>query len=379
MNSKNEELLERYFESRELGVSNRERYSDAIKSWEKYVGAPLEGAGPNEVKKWLNEARVHLKSSSIDLHGQRLRTLLNFASGEKVAGDAFEVVPFTDLRRAAKKANSLRDKLVTKEEFEKLLAAAKSPRVQCLLTMLYDSGCRKGELLSLKIRDIEFGDEYTLIHVKGKTGERAIPLVISVPYLRAWLQVHPDRQPDQHLFAIPYMGKLRHMSGVTAVTTLRDISRRAGTRMINPHMLRHTRLTELAKAGVGEAILKSYAGWTQGSVQTQVYLHLSGRDHIDPILAAQGLAPNNREPLKPIMEIHRCPKCDAVAGDGMIYCSKCGYILDEKLRLEAGKNDKVAELEARLKAYEEQQGKILKLLESKNVELRELDKLEKEE
>jgi hypothetical protein len=244
--------------------------------------------------------------------------------------------------------------------------------------MLYDSGCRKGELLSLKIRDIEFGDEYTLIHVKGKTGERAIPLVISVPYLRAWLQVHPDRQPDQHLFAIPYMGKLRHMSGVTAVTTLRDISRRAGTRMINPHMLRHTRLTELAKAGVGEAILKSYAGWTQGSVQTQVYLHLSGRDHIDPILAAQGLAPNNREPLKPIMEIHRCPKCDAVAGDGMIYCSKCGYILDEKLRLEAGKN-KVAELEARLKAYEEQQGKILKLLESKNVELGELDKLEKEE
>jgi len=54
--------------------------------------------------------------------------------------------------------------------------------------------------------------------------------------------------------------------------------------------------------------------------------------------------------------------------------------LQAKVReLEAGKNDKVADLEARLKAYEEQQGKILKLLESKNVELGELDKLEKEE
>lgn len=44
------------------------------------------------------------------------------------------------------------------------------------------------------------------------------------------------------------------------------------------------------------------------------------------------------ESLKPIIEIQRCPKCDAVAGAGMVYCSACGYVLDEKLRLEAGQS-----------------------------------------
>jgi uncharacterized Zn finger protein (UPF0148 family) len=119
-------------------------------------------------------------------------------------------------------------------------------------------------------------------------------------------------------------------------------------------MLRHTRLTELAKAGVGEAILKSYAGWTQGSTQTQIYLHLSGRDHIDPVLVAQGLAPNHREMSKPIMEILHCPKCDAIAGAGMVYCPKCGYILDEKMKLESlGKNSEFNELKLEVKQLHE--------------------------
>ena len=63
--------------------------------------------------------------------------------------------------------------------------------MRALLAITYDSGCRKGEIFNLKLRDIKIKPTYWEITVSGKTGERTIPLTESIPYLRSWLDIHP--------------------------------------------------------------------------------------------------------------------------------------------------------------------------------------------
>jgi hypothetical protein len=59
-----------------------------------------------------------------------------------------------------------------------------------------DTSCRPHEILKLKIKDIVFktsGDnQYAEVLVIGKTGSRNIPLINSIPYVKDWLDEHPQ-------------------------------------------------------------------------------------------------------------------------------------------------------------------------------------------
>lgn len=72
--------------------------------------------------------------------------------------------------------------------------------------MAIDTSARPHELLNLRIKDIKFkisseGIQYAEVTVNGKTGNRTLPLIDSIPYLKEWLLAHPygDRQ-DAWLF-----------------------------------------------------------------------------------------------------------------------------------------------------------------------------------
>lgn len=64
--------------------------------------------------------------------------------------------------------------------------------------MAIDTSARPHELLNLKIDDIVFkktsnGIQYGEIFVSGKTKSRTLPLIMSIPYVKDWLQEHPYR------------------------------------------------------------------------------------------------------------------------------------------------------------------------------------------
>ena len=60
-----------------------------------------------------------------------------------------------------------------------------------------DTSCRPHEILGLRIKDVSFkmaGDrQYAEALVNGKTGSRNIPLINSIPYLKDYLDDHPQR------------------------------------------------------------------------------------------------------------------------------------------------------------------------------------------
>ena len=79
-----------------------------------------------------------------------------------------------------------------------------------------DSSCRPSEILNLKIRDLYFktsgSNQYAEVVVNGKTGNRSIPLFASLPYVKDWIDNHPQgRNPNA--FLIPSLDRKHRKFG----------------------------------------------------------------------------------------------------------------------------------------------------------------------
>jgi integrase len=245
--------------------------------------------------------------------------------------------------------------LISKEEVNKLIEASENARDKALFSTLYDSGVRIGELLTMKIRDLEFDDYGAILSVSGKTGFRQVRVIgDSIPYLRSWLNVHPTKaDKDSWLFCkISEDVKGKELNHYDVYSIMRKVSRRAGfvdkdgnaKRRIHPHLFRHTRATILASKVV-EAPLEAQMGWVHGSKQTKTYVHLSRRDQDNAILKAYGIEVKEEDTIKEEVP-KECPRCHQKNPSNFIYCGTCGLPLDIKTAIQL--DEKRKEVESKL-------------------------------
>jgi integrase/recombinase XerD len=108
--------------------------------------------------------------------------------------------------------NMLPEDLLTEEEVIALVAAAERPRDKALVAMIYDSGGRIGELLTLQRRNVTFDEHGAVIVVDGKTGQRRERLILSVPFLAEWMEAHPQKLPEAPLWVHSRQGC--HQDGI---------------------------------------------------------------------------------------------------------------------------------------------------------------------
>jgi integrase/recombinase XerD len=91
--------------------------------------------------------------------------------------------------------------LWTTEDDILFLKYCPSTRDKCYHMISRDTGCRPHEILKLRIRDVVFkttttvegNRQYAEVLVNGKTGSRHIPLINSIPYVKDWLDQHPQQ------------------------------------------------------------------------------------------------------------------------------------------------------------------------------------------
>ncbi|AKA48712.1 hypothetical protein IX51_05915 [uncultured archaeon] len=246
------------------------------------------------------------------------------------------------------------DALITEAEMSLIVQNCKNARDKALFSLLYDSGCRIGELMTLKNKDVDFDQYGAVLSVTGKTGYRKVRVVgNSVPYLREWQNSHPHRNDEEFRLFCGISDNTRNkaMTYDDLHSALKKTLKRAGIkRRIYPHLFRHTRATILASK-VTEAPLEAQMGWIHGSRMTQTYVHLSGRDQDNAILKAYSIDVKD-EGLIQSERPSACPRCNEPNDRNSRFCWKCGMILDktltnEKLKEEADKiEESVLESEA---------------------------------
>jgi len=234
-----------------------------------------------------------------------------------------------------KNNHRLPEELLTEEDVRKLVDMAQHPRDKAFILVLYESGCRIGELLNLRIRNVLFDTNGAALLVSGKTGQRRVRIIASAPLLSIWLNNHPFRNNLESPLWVAIGTKNHHepLEYGAVVSQLKKIARRAGiTRKVNPHAFRHARATFLA-SNLTEAQMKEYFGWVQSSNMASVYVHLSGRDVDNAILKLNGLAVAEKRENESL-KVKNCARCQEKNSPTSKFCTRCGSPLEIKTAIE---------------------------------------------
>ena len=230
--------------------------------------------------------------------------------------------------------------LLTEDEIIKMIETANNLRDKAILSLLYDSGIRAGELLNMKVKDIDLNGQPAHILVNGKTGERFIPIMFSVPYIASYLNAFKNLQRNDYLWQnfsqSNYKGRFTQ-GGLTIM--LKRIAKAAKiNKNVHPHLFRHSRASDYANK-LTEQQLKAYFGWAGDSKMASVYVHLSGRDIDNAVLKANGIN-NNEQEKETKLTVKKCERCGFINPIDATYCNICGTPLNISTALTWQKTEK---------------------------------------
>ena len=254
----------------------------------------------------------------------------------------------TWIKSRKSRGGKLPEELLTEDDVKNMIRVCTTTRDKAFISMLYESGCRLGEIISLKLKHVSFDDYGAAIMVDGKTGQRRVRLVSSVPYIRDWINSHPSKDsPESFLWVIvrrnienQNFGK--HISYVWTQHCITTIAKLAGIKKrVHAHLFRHSRLTELARAGFNDAQLKIFAGWVGSSDMSQIYIHLSGQDLDNALLEINGIKISKKES---ILKPRDCARCGEINPSTFSICKRCWFPLDMQTVIELEEKRKLSDI-----------------------------------
>jgi integrase/ribosomal protein L40E len=250
------------------------------------------------------------------------------------------------IKTTFKKQHKLPEELLTEEEVFRIAKAADNPRDRALVLVLYETGCRIGEIMSLRVKHVLFDQYGAVLRVTGKTGDRRVRVISSAPALSAWVQIHAKADnPEAPLWPPLSTNKKYHMNIMEYQCVhklLQVLAARAGIKKrVYPHLFRHSRATALASK-LTEAQMKEYFGWVQASYMASVYVHLSGRDVDDALLALQGLKKPDTK-VEEALKLRLCPRCQEKNSPIAKFCLRCGTPMEMQAAIQIEEEKKVGD------------------------------------
>ena len=165
---------------------------------------------------------------------------------------------------------------LSEEEVVKIIESPKGSswqtlRDRAILELLYSTGIRVGELVSLTLKDINFVDETIKVKGKGKK-ERIVP--VGTPAMKALIE-YIERKPYSRVDAV-FLNKYGKTLTERSVERLVDkYSKRAGIgKKVTPHTFRHSFATHMLNRGADLRTVQELLGHERITT-TQIYTHLT--------------------------------------------------------------------------------------------------------
>ncbi len=160
--------------------------------------------------------------------------------------------------------------VISKEDVLALIEQTNNIKHRCIVELLYGSGLRRNELLSLKIEDID--SKRMLVRVKQAKGNKDRITLLSQNALQDLRSYYKTWKPKEYLFEGQKGGKY---SGQSVVKVVKTAAHKAKIRItVTPHMLRHSFATHLLEAGVDLRQIQVLLGHSS-SKTTEIYTHVA--------------------------------------------------------------------------------------------------------
>jgi integrase/recombinase XerD len=227
-----------------------------------------------------------LKPSSQARKLSALRRFYGFLYSEGIRGD--DPCGAIEAPRARRRL----PKILTVAEIERLIEAARqgragkergpdSIRLSCIVEMLYASGLRISELVSLPLAAVARAPRF--VHIRGKGGrERLAPLGgAGREALEDYLAVRDEFLPVGRVgnaarYLFPSRGVEGHLTRRRCHQLLKELAVRAGIdpERMSPHVLRHAFATHLVEGGADLRSVQTMLGHADIAT-TQIYTHVA--------------------------------------------------------------------------------------------------------
>jgi len=149
---------------------------------------------------------------------------------------------------------------LTMPQIDKVLAACTTVLEQTLVTVLFDSAVRIGELLNIELDDIDWDNGFISVMRKGGRKEEVNISGRGLVALEEWLNARQSRSKKV------FMG----LSYYDAWIMIKGIGKRVGI-PLHPHALRHSRAIMMLKSGTPPHIVQRHLGHASIATTMNIY------------------------------------------------------------------------------------------------------------
>ncbi len=240
----------------------------------------LERANEDDIRAYIAH---ELRAAAPRTQSRRLsalRQFFRFLASEKMRDDdPTRHIDAPRLGRALPKYLSEKEVLALIKVVNKM-SGREGLRLRAMLELLYASGLRVSELVSLPLGAVLF--DHGVVHVRGKGGkERVVPLGDpAVDAVRAWIDCRASFQKERGVksaFLFPSVqSKTGYLTRQRFFQKLKQIGLEAGLapERLSPHVLRHAFATHLIDHGADLRSVQTMLGHADIAT-TQIYTHVA--------------------------------------------------------------------------------------------------------
>ena len=251
-------------------------------------GQTFAGAETEMLRDYLADLDTRgFKSSSVARRLSAIRHLFRFLLNERIRSDDPAAILSGPKRgRGLPKVLSIADVdrlLVRAKEFSTAPEASPQQRLRgirlyCLLEVLYATGLRVSELVSLPLSASRRDARMIVVRGKGNK-ERLVPLneasrQAMADYLAAIEALKPEKKKNAAAskWLFPSFGESGHLTRQHFARDLKELASASGIapRLVSPHVLRHAFASHLLHNGADLRIVQTLLGHTDIST-TQIY------------------------------------------------------------------------------------------------------------
>jgi integrase/recombinase XerD len=288
-------LVDRFLDmlAAEMGASANTiaAYRNDLEKAAEDLGANL-GAASRDSLATLGQKWAGLAASTVARRSSALRRFFRFLVDDGLrADDPSAALPQPKLQRPLPRVLSEAD---VESMFQAAgdKAASGEPlalRNMALLELLYGSGLRASEVISLPRAAVRPGQPFLILRGKGAK-ERLVPISSRAESaVKAWL----DNVPASSPWLFP--GGKKHISRVRLFQLVREMAADAGIPRdrISPHVLRHAFATHLLSGGADLRVLQALLGHADIAT-TQIYTHVDAARLVKLVNERHPLADRSR-------------------------------------------------------------------------------------
>lgn len=257
--------MEQELKLRGYGARTRKAYLGHVARFINFYDKEPQDLGGAEVRRYvlhlLDEQRSHT-------YVNQCISALKFLYGKVLQRPS----PMVNLPRP-KKERKLPE-VLSRAEVLRIFKAVSNLKHRVLLMMVYSAGLRVGEVVRLRVEDVD--SERRLLHVRQGKGRKDRYVMLSEVALETLREYWRAYRPTKWLF--PGQREGRHLHERTVEKILKQACRKAGIQKnVSVHTLRHSFATHLLEAGIDLRYIQEMLGH-KSSKTTEIYTRVSERN-----------------------------------------------------------------------------------------------------